>query len=40
MLGQHLKLPGTKRANNTVARAMKSPYFGKVGDLAFAYATV
>ncbi len=36
---QHLKLAGTKRAKNTLARAVKSPYFGKVGDIAFAYAT-
>lgn len=35
---QHLKLAGTKLAKNTLASAMKSPYFGKVGDLAFAYA--
>ncbi len=35
----HYKLAGTKRAKDTFARATKSPYFGKVGDLAFAYAT-
>ena len=29
----------TKLAKNTLASAMKSPYFGKVGDIAFAYAT-
>ena len=29
----------TKPANITFAGAKKSPYFGKVGDLAFAYAT-
>jgi len=28
-----------KLAKNTLASAMKSPYFGKVGDIAFAYAT-
>ena len=36
---QHCKLAGTKLAKNTLASAMKSPYFGKAGDLAFAYAT-
>jgi len=34
----HLKLAGNKLAKNTLASA-KSPYFGKVGDIAFAYAT-
>mgnify|MGYP003396164989 CR=1 FL=1 len=29
----------TKLAKNTLASAKKSPYFGKVGDIAFAYAT-
>ena len=29
----------TKLAKNTLASAVKSPYFGKVGDIAFAYAT-
>jgi len=36
---QHLKLAGNKLANTNVASAKKSPYFGKVGDIAFAYAT-
>ena len=36
---QHSKLAGTKLAKNTLASAVKSPYFGKVGDIAFAYAT-
>lgn len=35
----HSKLAGTKLANTSVASAKKSPYFGKVGDLEFAYAT-
>jgi len=39
ILAHHLKLARTKRAKNTLARATKSPYFGKVGDIAFAYAT-
>lgn len=39
MLIHHLKLMSTKPAKNTFAGAMKSPYFSKVGDLAFAYAT-
>jgi len=36
---QHLKLAGNKLAKNTLASAKRSPYFGKVGDIAFAYAT-
>ena len=36
---QHLNLAGTKLAKNTLASAVKSPYFGKVGDIAFAYVT-
>ncbi len=30
---------GNILAKNTLASAKKSPYFGKVGDIAFAYAT-
>ena len=35
----HLNLAGNKLAKNTLASAKQSPYFGKVGDIAFAYAT-
>ena len=34
-----LKGQGNILAKNTLASAKKSPYFGKVGDIAFAYAT-
>lgn len=33
------KLQASKLANNSVASVVKSPYFGKVGDIAFVYAT-
>jgi hypothetical protein len=35
----HLKAQENKLAKNTLASAVKSPYFGKAGDIAFVYAT-
>jgi len=35
----HFNPARNKLANTSVASAKQSPYFGKVGDIAFAYAT-